>query len=360
MIVSADPSRGDELEETVTAGGWLPLRAADPATAIRLFREAPPDLVIVDFASGFGAELDLLDELRAEIHGERVPIVSMVPTHDRRLIIDAFAHQADDVVEGRPHPSELIARFRTRISRRPLPRHELLQDPITGALTPPAFEEQLERELERVTRGGGRGALGYLTLEELPGIEAENGSRARDEIVGQIVQVIEQDSRTLDFVGFSNGVVGLLLPGTSQKGALVRFQRLGRLIYEHDFNLRGRRIRLTPVLGFTESVPGLTVEEFRSQAWTAMAVQAEQRDLHPTRWRSTMSTEPGHPLDLQRGRLIGYGRRSRSSCSSCCCSVCPLAAYLQLYAIGIDVSTVVYLVILLALLITSVLIAAES
>ena len=96
----------------------------------------------------------VLDHARTGIGSEQVPIVCLLARKHRPLVLDAFGRRADDVIWGDPDPDELIARLRTRIERPPIPRSRLVHDPVTGALTSEAFEDQLRKEHERVNRGG--------------------------------------------------------------------------------------------------------------------------------------------------------------------------------------------------------------
>ena len=359
LVVSGDPARATELSDVIEGAGWMALVAADDDHALRIFRAAPTDLILVAFRELSMGELGILERLRAEHDGGHVPIVCVLPGPSRTLLLESFNRHADDVVVGRLNAAELTARLRARIDRPPSPRNELSIDPITGAMTPAAFAVQLDRELERVSRGGHRGALGFLAIEELPAIEAEHGTRGRDEIVGQIVELIEQDSRTLDFVGFSHGVVGLLLPGTPKKGTQIRFNRLSKLIYAKEFAIAGGTTRLTPIIGYTESVPNLTPELITERAWTAMAIQAEQRDLHPTRWTAQMSGPTEHHSILQR-IVSRLGTPLQVVLQQVVLLGTPLVAYLMLDRIGLDITRVVYFSILFALLITAFVIVAES
>lgn len=359
LIASTDPFRGPELVRLVESAGWLPLLADDADHAVRLFEEAPPDLVLLAFRQTSMTELDILDRLRAAPDGDQVPIVCNPPRPWRNFTIEAFGRRADDVVAGEPHESEFIARLRVRMERRPLPRQELIEDPITGALTKAAFAEQVDRELERVDRGGKQGTLGYLALEELPRLEADFGSRARDEIVSQIVHLIKEDSRTLDFVGFSMGVVGLLMPGTGPEGAQIRLDRLSKLIYHNPFTVSGEQVRITPIIGYTESLPALDAEEYTSRAWDAMSVQADQRDLHPTRWTVAMS-EPSPTRSRFKRELDRFRTPFQVVAQQTLLLGAPFAFYVILGALGLDITKVIYLVILGALLMTSVIVTIES
>ncbi len=359
LVIAADPLRRSELGSIIESAGWLALRAGDASEALELFREAPPDLVLVAFSGIDFSQLETVDLLRAEPEGNRVPIVCNLARRNRRLLVESFARRADDVVVGRPVEVELIARLRTRMERRALPRNELQVDPITGALVPWAFREQTRRELERVYRGGRVGVFAYLAIDELPAIDAEHGSRARDEIVAQIIETIEQDSRSLDFVGFSRGIVGLLMPATPLKGAQTRLDRLSKLIFEQEFVLRGTMIRLTPIIGYSESDGDLELEEVEDRAWAAMAYEAEQRDLHPTRWDPAMSAK-----DQTKSRVVRLFNMVRTPMQvigqQAIALGLPLAFYLALDSAGLDFTGVIYLMVVGALFVTSVTIVAES
>ena len=226
LIVALDPSRRDELTALVQGAGWVPLFAGTPDEARQVLLEAPPDLLLLDCPGTSGAELEVLDRYRADADGVRVPIVCLLAKPNRRLTIDAFGRRADDVISGLDHPDELRARLRVRLERPPVPRTELTADPVTGALTSGAFAIRLGHELARVSRGGPTGTLALLALDELPGLEARLGSRARDEVTAQVVRLIREDGRTVDLVGLSRGLLGLLLPNTAPKGAPTFAQEL--------------------------------------------------------------------------------------------------------------------------------------
>ena len=177
LVFGTDSDRRDQIVSIIEEASWLPLVAGDRSEVLRIVQGAPPDLFVLVLAGFDGVELELLDDVRNSVDGELVPIVCVLDQRHRDLTIDAFGRRADDVVCGRPHPSELIARLRARIERRPVPTTELIEDPVTGALTPRAFATQLSKEHERVARGGEPGALAFLSLDELPGITARRGSR---------------------------------------------------------------------------------------------------------------------------------------------------------------------------------------
>ena len=359
LIVAIDPGRRDELARMVEGAGWFPLHATTAGEALEVLYDAPPDLLLLDVAENIGAELEVLDCYRTDPDGDRVPVVCLLARPNRKLTVDAFLRRADDVVSAREHPDELQARLRARLERPPLPRTKLLEDPVTGALTSDAFAGQMHHELQRISRGGRSGVLALLALDELPAFEAQFGSRARDEVVAQVVRLIKKDGRTIDFVGLSRGLLGLLLPNTPRKGAQIRLERLSRLIYDQEFAFAGTPLRLVPIIGHTELVPDLEPDELEDRAWAAVAHEAGQLDLNPTRWVKAMSTSPGSlsgmrrslerirtPLQVGFQQLVLFGL--------------PFAVYTILDRFGIDITGAVYLVLVAAIALTSVAILAES
>ncbi len=360
LVYASDAERRDQMVTVIERAGWLPLVAVAHGEAVRIVRDAPPDLFLLMLRGTADDELGLLDDVRNTADGELVPIVCMLDRRHRALTIDAFGRRADDVVWGQPHPDELIARLRARIERRPMPTTELIEDPVTGALTPRALASQLSKEHERVARGGEPGALAFLSLDELPGITARRGSRARDQVLAQVVRLIKRDGRQLDFVGSRRGVIALLLPGTPTKGAQARLDRLARKIYDHTFSIDGESVALTPIIGFTESTPDATPTELEDRAWDAMAYQAAHLDLHPTRWVEAMSPKPSRPTSLLRRGFERVRTPVQVVSQQLIALGFPLATYVVFDRLGIDITGAVYLVIVIALAITATGIWIES
>ena len=310
-----------------------------------------------------GWALDLIDRIRRSDGGDRVPVVVITPRDDRRLTLAAFGRRADDVVAGTPHADELIARLRVRLERRPVPREDLTIDPITGALSEASFAAQVEHEIERITRGGRPGVLALLQLDELPELEARHGSRAREELMAQVVSLINEDSRDVDFVGHTRGVLAILMPATPAKGGQVRLDRLAQLLASRSLMVAGTVVRLTPIIGYAASEPGLSVDAFEERAWAAMMLQAEQLDLYPTRWRPGMSGEAAGNA-ASGSRLVRAVRRVRTPlqviAQQLVCLGVPFGVYEGLGRAGIDISGVVYYVLVVSLALTAAAIWLEG
>ena len=192
LVVSPDRARREELAGLASEAGWVATSVGSTQEAGWELWPVLPHLVVIDVpvTENAGWALELIDRIRERPGGESVPVVVLALKRSPRFAVAAFGRRADDVVSATPPADELVARLRARIERRPVPRDELVHDPITGALTPTSFAGQIEHELERVERGGRAGVLALLQLDELPELEARHGRRARDEILAQVVALI--------------------------------------------------------------------------------------------------------------------------------------------------------------------------
>ncbi len=361
LVVSPDRARREELEDVIDAGGWVPTTAGSVQEALWELSPVLPHLVVIDVPDPTEPEwaLELIDRIRGRSGGAGTPVVLLVPREDRSLTVAAFGRRADDVVAGPAHADELIARFRIRLERRPVPREDLTTDPITGALSQASFTAQVEHELERLSRGGRPGVLALLQLDELPELEAKHGVRARDEIMAQVVALIEEDSRDVDFVGHARGVLAILMPATPAKGGQVRLDRLARLLSSRSLMVADTVVRLTPIIGYAASERGLSVDALEERAWLATMQQAEQLDLYPTRWTSAMEGESSRGSSAMRA-LDRLRTPVQIVVQQLICLVLPFGVYVALDRLGMDISGLVYLVLVVSLAFTAAAIWAEG
>jgi len=360
LLVCADAALAERLERLIEARGALVVTCRNAGEAGWRIEEAAPDLVVLDAPPGEGDVLSLLPPLRSDPVTEAVPVLVLAKKRDSETCLRAFAFGADDVARRGAEDAELAARIGVRLERRPVPRERLVTDPITGALTEAAFEAQLAREVERMNREGRPGTLAYLSLHELPDVQAQLGSRARDELLAQVVRVIATDGRKVDMVGLSRGQLALLLPGTPHAGAQVRLERLSRKLYEQEFTVGGDRHRFTPALGYATSTPGVRSGELEDRAWAALMYSTEQLDLHPARWRPELSRPSDAESSGLRERLNRLRTPLQVGFQQMLCFGVPLAFYFAMDGLGIDVTGGVYLVVVIALALTALSIIGES
>ena len=103
--------------------------------------------------------------------------------------------------------------------------------------------------------------LALVQLDELPELEADR--RAHAEVVAQVVALIKRDSRSIDYVGHIRGVIALLMPATTARGAHARLERLAHLLASSNVTVAGKRMSMTPIIGYASLERGLAQSRSR-------------------------------------------------------------------------------------------------
>jgi cellulose synthase/poly-beta-1,6-N-acetylglucosamine synthase-like glycosyltransferase/GGDEF domain-containing protein len=355
VLVLAQGPEWSAIARLARTHGYLVLEARSIFEALGHVGEARPDLVLVP---GDPQGFELLDRLRRGASG--VSAIVLTRAGDLKTLVEAFEHGADDVVPYEADPGELGARIRARLERRAVPRTEMLRDPVTGAYTEESLATMLRLEIERVGRVERPASFAFLAFHELPVVASELGQRARDAILAEVVDIVEADGRKLDAVGFARDHLALLLPDTPARGAEVRLSRLVRTLYDHTFVVEGAAVQLTPVVGYVDVSRGVDADEVQSRAWVATMHAADQLDLHATRWNRHL--EP--TTSAARGnRFVRWLDRKRTLlqvvAQQLACLGAPLALYWLLDRAGLDVTGKIYLAVVIALALTSLVIWIE-
>ncbi len=152
LVVADDPALAEMLGIVQRAEGFEPLFCADGAKALTAFREAKPDLVLLDLMLPGRDGIDVCRSIRAE---SGVPIVMLTAKTDTVDVVLGLESGADDYVVKPFKPKELVARVRTRLRRTEPPGQENLtigdltidvaghavkRDGVPIALTPLEFD----------------------------------------------------------------------------------------------------------------------------------------------------------------------------------------------------------------------------
>jgi cellulose synthase/poly-beta-1,6-N-acetylglucosamine synthase-like glycosyltransferase len=134
---------------------------------------------------------------------------------------------------------------------------------------------------------------------------------------------------------------------------------LARKLHDHEFDLDDTPVRLTPAIGFVETTAGVAVDELEDRAWDAVAYQANQRDMHPTKWVAAMSGPSSAPTRLGRA-LERYRTTLQVAAQQLVAVALPFLTYWMLDTAGFDITGVVYLALVVALGVTATMIWGES
>src|SRR4029453_9515768 len=110
--VDDDPALAEMLGIVLRSEGFLPSFVADGERALNAFREARPDIVLLDLMLPGMSGIDVCRSIRGE---SGVPIVMLTAKSDTVDVVLGLESGADDYVVKPFKPKELVARIRARL-----------------------------------------------------------------------------------------------------------------------------------------------------------------------------------------------------------------------------------------------------
>ena len=163
LVVDDDQDLAEMLGIVLTGAGIDVEMVGRGDEALEAFRETNPDLVLLDVMLPGIDGVEVCKQIRAE---SMVPIVMLTARGDTQDVVAGLEAGADDyIVKPFRHPSELVARIRTRLRRSTLPS--------TGQVS--IGDLKIDMVAHEVTRAGKKILLTRLEFELLVALAKEPG-----------------------------------------------------------------------------------------------------------------------------------------------------------------------------------------
>lgn len=163
LVVDDDQDLAEMLGIVLTGAGFDVEMVGRGDQALKAFRETKPDLVLLDVMLPGIDGVEVCKLIRAE---SMVPIVMLTARGDTQDVVAGLEAGADDyIVKPFKHPSELVARIRTRLRRSTLPS--------TGQVS--IGDLKIDMVAHEVVRGGKKILLTRLEFELLAALAKEPG-----------------------------------------------------------------------------------------------------------------------------------------------------------------------------------------
>ena len=175
MVVDDDQDLSEMLGIVLTGAGIDVDLVSRGDEALDVFRSNPPDLVLLDVMLPGLDGIEVCRLIRAE---SMVPIIMLSAKGDSHDVVRGIEAGADDyMVKPFKHPSELIARIRTRLRR--------TNTEISGLLT--IGDLAIDVTAHQVQRGGRQIALTRLEFDLLVALAKEPGRVfSRDALLSEV------------------------------------------------------------------------------------------------------------------------------------------------------------------------------
>src|SRR5215210_4336392 len=114
LLVDDDRELIDLLAFALRRAGLEPLPAHDAPTALRVFEDKRPDLVVLDINLGAASGLDVLKALRRR---SQLPVIMLTALDSEEDKVRGLEAGADDYLTKPFSHRELIARIRAQLRR---------------------------------------------------------------------------------------------------------------------------------------------------------------------------------------------------------------------------------------------------
>jgi diguanylate cyclase (GGDEF)-like protein len=206
-------------------GGFEPLRfATSGRAALKLAREATPDLVLLDVDMPELNGFEVCKAFKSDPVLSEVPIIFITSHESAQLEAKGIELGAADFITKPPHAPLVLARVRTYQRLKMLSdtmRSAVKMDFLTGAVTRRELEKALTQEWLRTQRSAAPLALLLVDIEGFTSYNAEFGEEKGDLCLKSVADSLRSSAhRPSDLLGrYAGGKFALLLPETDTQGA---------------------------------------------------------------------------------------------------------------------------------------------
>jgi cellulose synthase/poly-beta-1,6-N-acetylglucosamine synthase-like glycosyltransferase/DNA-binding response OmpR family regulator len=346
---------------TLQRAGYEVFTAPGGQEGLDFIRKARPDLVLTDLPAPGMDGSSILELLRVDAVTRDIPCIILSSKNAPEDKVRGFGLGADDYLTVPFEPAELVARVESKVQRSHLPSDQKVRDWQTGFLSPSQFRRELQRELSRAASKLRPAVLAFMEFQEMDRVRREFGQRVEAEIIRATAEILNEQARPLDLFGYDgDGRYQMLLPETSPEVAELFLGAMICAIATHPFRAGRTTIHLTPIIGYAVFSPASSADAIQEQAAFAMREAGRQKDLLPYRYAGGESAIRGASIPSGGTRSARWLMPIQLAVVVLISWILPFCLYTGLDAVGLDISYVVYLVVVAALFITAFFIWLEG
>ena len=266
LVVDDSQAQREKLAQVLRAEGYEVVEARDGNGAIKIVKEAPPDLVLLDMILPDMDGRQVLRLIKPRESDQFMPVIILSMKGDVATKVEGLRLGADDfLVKGVEEP-EILARCqamlrikhlqeRLREMQRTL-EEQSITDALTGLKNRRFFDERLHEEFRRAQRYGDYLALIMLDLDHFKQVNDRFGHQAGDAVLHEASSLIRASIRDPDICARYGGEeFAVILPKTHMSGALAVAERMWRAIGGKEFAIGpGEDGRSPPTIRVTASI----------------------------------------------------------------------------------------------------------
>jgi diguanylate cyclase (GGDEF)-like protein len=223
LLVDDDPGAIQLMGRILSGAGNLRF-ATNGEDALRLARELPPDLMLLDAEMPGMSGFQVCEALKAEPALANVPVIFVTSHSEPAFEVAGFELGAADFIAKPVSPALVRARVKTQLRVKHMAdelRRIAAVDVLTGVANRRRFDESLEREWRRALRSGAPLSLLMIDVDHFKAFNDRYGHPAGDACLRAVAQAIQSTSlRPADLAARYGGEeFVVMLPHTPRAGA---------------------------------------------------------------------------------------------------------------------------------------------
>ena len=256
LVVEDDPLTLRLLSQILNKASFLVTECCDGNSALAEIKRECPDYLITDWNLPGTDGIELCKFLRSAELPHYVYSILITASSRLELMVESLSTGADDFIRKPILPEELLARLKagSRIIEleRDL-RHMASHDPLTGAINRRTLFVLLPKEWTRAKRYGCRLSCAMVDIDNFKAVNDAHGHLVGDSILKHVAKTLEAGSRTPELVcRYGGEEFCILLPETSEDGALVWAERCRQAIANSPALINGESMHVTASFGVAE------------------------------------------------------------------------------------------------------------
>jgi len=267
LLIDDSEAQSSQIIEALQRLGYAVQRASTGAEGLRLAREKPPDLVLLDVVMPDIDGFAVCRWLKVNADTRDIPVIMLTV---RTAVADRIAGLtigADDYLAKPFDDQELEARIfaalrvkavhselRTRNQQLETMLHSVealaVTDSLTGLYNRRRFSDVLKREFAVTRRYRNTLSCLLIDLDHFKQINDRFGHDAGDQVLKEVARRIAGSLREVDLAARYGGEeFAVLLPHTSKKDARTVAERLLNNLRKQEFTFGSELVKITASIG---------------------------------------------------------------------------------------------------------------
>lgn len=205
LIVDDSRSLADYYATILNDAGMETQIVSEPLTVMEPLLEFSPDLILMDVYMPECSGLELAKVIRQQERFVSIPIVFLSAETNMEKQLDAMSLGGDDFLTKPIRPEHLVSSVTTRVRRSRVLRSFMVRDSLTGLLNHTTIKAQLDIQLARVKRLGGKLAFAMLDIDHFKSVNDTYGHPTGDRVIRSLARLLQQRLRASDVVGRYGG-----------------------------------------------------------------------------------------------------------------------------------------------------------